>query len=103
VRFDLHGVRIAPEEAHHARALARQGVGAVEHQVDAPRAARHQEALEARDARRIVKPQPGAVGVEDAQLPPRLLQQAVDRRLEIGVGLEALVNGLAHVAAFSRT
>ncbi len=100
---DLHGVRIAPEEAHHARALACQVLGVVKHQVDAPRAAGHQEALEALHARRIVEPQLRAVGIEDAQLPPRLLQQPVDRRLEIGVGLEALVNGLAHVTAFSRT
>ena len=76
-------------------------VGVVQHEVEPPRAARQQEALEALDARRVVQPQRGAVGIEDAQLAPGLLEQPVDRGLEAGAVVEALVCGFAS-CAFSR-
>ena len=41
------------------------------------------------------------VGIEDAQLAPRLLEQAVDRRVEAVGGVEALVDRFVH-QLFSR-
>src|SRR5438094_660401 len=84
---DLHHVREAREQAEEARALPRDVVGLVDHQVDAPRAARAEEALELRDARGIVQPERRAVRIEDAQLASRLGEQPLHRALEAGAGV----------------
>jgi hypothetical protein len=98
---DLDGVREARDERHHARAMARQVLGVVQHEVQAPGAAGEQEFFDALDAHRIVQQQRRAVRIESAQLAAGLLEQAVDRRLEAGAIVEAVVCGLAHFA-FSR-
>ena len=65
---DLHRMREASQQPHQPRALTREVVGAVHDEVQAPGAAREQEALEPLDARRVVQPQRCAVGLEHAQL-----------------------------------
>ena len=99
---DLDRVREAREQRQHARALAREMVGVVHHEVEAPRAAREQEARRGARCARVVQPQRRAVGIEDAQLAAGLLEQAVDRGLEAVAGVEALVDRRVSSIVFSR-
>src|SRR5258706_524337 len=55
--MDLDRVRIAREQPQHARAVAREVLGVVQHEVEPPRAARGEEALERADARGAVQAQ----------------------------------------------
>jgi hypothetical protein len=72
-------------------------IGVVQHEVQAPRAARREEALESADARRIVQPQRRAVRIEHAQLAPGLAEQPLDRGLEALGTVESLVGRFIHL------
>jgi hypothetical protein len=63
-----------------------------------PHAAREEEALQPLHAPGVVQLERRAVGVEDAQLAARLLEQAIHRGLEALVGVEALVDRCVHSA-----
>src|SRR5262249_37074453 len=95
---DLDRMAVAPEQAHHARALALEMLRFMQHHVQPARAARAQEALQASEPRGVVQPQAGAVRIEDAQLPARALEQAIDRGLEALASIEAFVHGVSHRA-----
>jgi hypothetical protein len=73
-----------------------QRLRVVQHHVEPPGAAFAQEALQRADAGRVVEPQRGAVGVEDAQLAPRRGEEAIERLLESLAVVEALVEGVRH-------
>src|SRR5438045_6284647 len=100
---DLHRMREAREQDEHARAVALQMLGVVQHHIDTPRAARVEEALQALDARRVVQAQCRAVGIEDAQLTTGLREQAVHGGLEAGAGVEPPVARFAHHDPFTDT
>src|SRR4051812_31334826 len=85
-------MREAADERHHARTLASQMVGIVNGDVDAPRAAGKDEALQPLDARRVVDAQGGEIRIEDAKRAAPLLERAIHRRLEEAARIEALVD-----------
>src|SRR5213075_2314860 len=54
---DLDGMRETPKEGHHPRGAPGERLDVVQHEVQASRPARQQEALEGGDTRRVVEPQ----------------------------------------------
>ena len=94
--IDLDHVREARKQAEEPRALAQDMVGLVHHHMDTPRAARREEGFEQRNARRVVQLERRAVGIEDAQLAPRLGEQPLHRAMKSGARVEAFVGGLVH-------
>src|SRR3954465_6808394 len=102
---DLDGMRITREQGHHAGRFSRDVIGIVHDDEKPARTARGEKALEPRDAIGVVHAQRGKVRVEDAELPPELVEQAVDGGLESRPRIEALVKRLFvffHARARSR-
>ena len=91
---DLDGVREAREQRHHARAVLRQVVGAVHHDVQAARAARGEELAQLLDALRRIEAQRRQVRIEDAQFAPLRGEQAIEGLLEIRLSVELQVLSL---------